>query len=190
VIIVYFYRKLMAMNKTLSPRTLFVISAVALAALTRILPHPPNFTAVGAMALFAGATLSNRWLSLLMPMAALFITDLILGFHNTMWAVYGAVGITTMIGWAIRNRQNFITIAGGSLVSVMMFFFITNASMWVVGFYTPNSFYSQDAAGLGLALEAGIPFLTNDVLSSLLYTGILFGTFHAIRVWKPTLVRA
>lgn len=178
------------MNNTLSPRTIFVIAVVLLAALTRILPHPPNFTAIGAMALFAGATLSNRWMSLLFPMIALFLTDLILGFHNTMWAVYGAVGITTMIGWVIRNRQNFITVTSGSIAGAVLFFYITNAAMWVVGFYSPNAFYTQDVAGLALAIEAGVPFFNNGIISQLLYTGVLFGSFHALRVWKPSLVRS
>lgn len=177
------------MNNLFTPRFIFVISAVAIAALTRILPHPPNFTAVGAMALLAGALVPNRLLSLVMPMAALFITDLVLGFHNTMWAVYAAVGITSMIGWMIGKRQNVLTITAGSLISIASFFFITNAAMWVVGFFT-QGFYPTTAAGLGLALESGLPFLTNDIISNLLFTGIFFGSFHALRIWKPSLVKA
>jgi len=169
---------------------IFVVTAVAIAALTRVLPHPPNFTAVGAMALFAGACMANRWLSLFIPMAALFITDLFLGFHNTMWAVYGAVGITTMIGWALRERQNFLTVTGASLLSVLVFFVITNAAMWVVGFFIPDGFYPQTGAGLTMSVAAGIPFLANSILSQVIYTGVLFGSFHAVRVWKPTLVKA
>ncbi|MCK6640079.1 MAG: hypothetical protein L6Q81_08330 [Bacteroidia bacterium] len=177
------------MNKVISPRLVFVISAVAIAALTRILPHPPNFTAVGAMALLAGALVPNRLLSLVMPMAALFITDLVLGFHNTMWAVYAAVGFTSMIGWMISKRQNILTITAGSLISIASFFFITNAAMWVVGFFT-QGFYPTTAAGLGLALESGLPFLTNDIISNLLFTAIFFGSFHALRIWKPAFVKA
>ena len=169
---------------------IFVVTAVAIAALTRVLPHPPNFTAVGAMALFAGACMANRWLSLFIPMAALFITDLFLGFHNTMWAVYGAVAITTMIGWAIRERQNFLTITGASLLSVLVFFVMTNAAMWIVGFFIPDGFYPQTGLGLAMSIEAGIPFLDKSILSQLIYSGVLFGSFHAVRVWKPTLVKA
>ncbi len=169
---------------------IFVVTAIAIAAMTRILPHPSNFTAVGAMALFAGATMSNRWLSLLIPAAALFITDLFLGFHNTMWAVYGAIALTTMIGWVIRDRQNVITITGGSLIAVMLFFLITNSAMWVVGFFVPDGFYAQNWTGLYQSIAAGIPYLNNSLLSQLVYTGVLFGAFHAIRVWKPTLVKA
>lgn len=177
------------MNKALSPRIIFVVTAVAFAALTRILPHPPNFTAVGAMALFAGACMANRWLSLLVPMIALFITDIFLGFHNTMWAVYGSVGLTTVMGWFISKRQNFLTVTGASIISALMFFYITNAAMWVVGFFGPG-FYPQTSEGLSLAIEAGIPFRNDGIISQLLYTGILFGAFHLARVKKPALVKA
>lgn len=178
------------MNKVFTPRAIFVISAVLIAAFSRFIPHPFNFTAVGAMALFAGATMGNRWLSLLVPVAALFITDIFFDFHPTMWATYGSMMLIAMIGWFIRDRQNFLTITAGSLLSVFVFFVITNAAMWVVGFYSPTSFYTKDAAGLADSLLLGIPFLGNTVLSQLFYTAVLFGSFHAIRVWKPTLVRA
>jgi hypothetical protein len=136
------------------------------------------------MALLAGALVPNRILSLLMPMTALFVTDLVLGFHNTMWAVYAAVGLTTMIGWMISKRQSVLSVTAGSLISIASFFFITNAAMWVVGFFT-QGFYPTTAAGLGLALESGLPFLSN-----LLFTAVFFGSFHALRIWKPAFVKA
>ncbi len=177
------------MNKIFSPRAIFVIGAVLIAAFSRFIPHPFNFTAVGAMALFAGATLGNRWLSLLVPVAALFITDIFFEFHPTMWATYSSMMLITMIGWMIRDRQNFITITGGSIASAVLFFLITNAAMWVVGLYRPDGFYSNDAAGLVASITAGIPFFANTLISQLFYTAVLFGAFHGIRVWKPTLVK-
>ena len=178
------------MNKVITPRFIFVVCAIAVAALTRLLPHPPNFTAVGAMALFAGACMSNRMLSLVLPMLALFVTDLVLGFHNTMWAVYGATGLTVMLGWLISKRQNFMNITGASLVSILLFFFITNSAMWVVGFFISDGFYPQTMSGLAASVAAGIPFLDESLISQLVYTGVLFGAFHLARVRKPALVRA
>jgi hypothetical protein len=178
------------MNKVITPRFIFVVSAIAIAALTRVLPHPPNFTAVGAMALLAGACLSNRLLSLLIPMIALFITDLALGFHNTMWAVYGATGLTVMLGWLISKRQNFLNVTAASLASILLFFLITNSAMWVVGFFVSDGFYPQTLTGLTASIAAGIPFLDESMISQLLYTGVLFGAFHFLRVRKPELVRA
>ena len=169
---------------------IFVISAVLIAAVTRFIPHAPNFTAISAMALFAGATLSNRWLSLIVPMAAMGLTDLFYEAHNTMWAVYGALVLTTMIGWTIREKQNALTIGAASIVAIGLFFIITNAAMWVVGFYTTPAFYSTSIGGLADAILAGIPFLGNYVLSHVLYASFLFGAYHGIRVWKPALIKA
>lgn len=178
------------MNKAFSPRTFFIISAIFIAAFSRFIPHPNNFTALGAIALFAGATLNKRWLSLIVPMAAMFITDMYFGFHPTMWATYGSMALITMIGWAISGRQNVKSIAIASVVSVFLFFVITNGAMWVVSFYLPEPFYSTDAKGLANSFIEGLPFLTNSMISQVLYTGLLFGAFHAARVYRPSLVRA
>lgn len=178
------------MSKAFSPRALFVISAIVIAAFSRFIPHPSNFTAVGAMALFAGATLNNRWLSLIVPVASLFVTDIFFGFHNTMWATYGSMMLITILGWAIAERQNFGTIASAGIVSVFLFYVITNGAMWVVSFYEPAPLYSTDAAGLSNALLEGLPFLGNTIISQFFYMAVLFGAFHAARVYRPALVRA
>ena len=45
---------------------------ILLAAVLRILPHPWNFTPIGAMAIFSGSLFRNRWVAFLFPLAALF----------------------------------------------------------------------------------------------------------------------
>lgn len=179
-------------NAFFSPRMGFVTVAVIAAALTRFLPHPPNFTAIGAMALFAGACMPNRWMSLLIPAAAMFITDLFLGFHNTLWAVYASFAIITMIGWMVREKQNVWTLAGASLAGAILFFFITNAAMWVVGPFVPAAerFYPLGIEGLPMSITAGIPFFHYTVISQFAYGILFFGAFHAARNWKPSLVKA
>lgn len=179
-------------NSFLTPRLVFVTAAILIAAATRLLHLPPNFTAIGALALFSGACMPNRFLSLLIPMIAMFATDLFLGFHNTIWAVYFSFGLITMLGWAISKKQSFGNIAAMSLVSSVLFFLITNAAMWVVGFFVPASeaFYSTSIAGLPASIIAGIPFFANTLISQLLFSAILFGAFHAAKNWKPSLVKA
>lgn len=176
-------------NNFFSPRMLFVTTAILLAVFSRFL-HIPNFNAVGAVALFAGACMANRWLSLLVPMAAMAISDLYFGSHETLWAVYLSFGIITMLGWAIRERQGAFSIVGMSLVSAVLFFFVTNAAMWVVGFWVESPLYSTSFSGLVLSIEAGIPFFAGTLISQLAFGAILFGAFHAARVWKPSLVKA
>ena len=179
-------------NSILSARLGFVTVAVIAAAATRFLPHPPNFTAIGAMALFAGACMPNRWMSLVIPAIAMLITDAIIGFHPTIWAVYASFALITMLGWAIRKHQNVVNIGMASVLAAVLFFFITNGAMWVTDFFLPVSerFYPASINGLWAAITAGIPFAANTLLSNLLYGSILFGAFHAAKAWKPTLVKA
>jgi len=147
-----------------SPRFYFITSAVVLAALTRFIPHEPNFTAVGAMALFAGALMPNRWMSLLVPMITLLLTDLVLGFHNTMWAVYGSLAL--------------------------FFFFTTNAAVWLIDINSPAPFFSSDFSGLMACIDMGLPFLKNQILSQALFGAVLFGTYYLVKSKKPALVQA
>ena len=187
-------------NAMLSPRFIFVTSAVVLTVVSRIItvsaaslyPDLGNFTMLGAMALFAGACMPQRWMGLVIPLAAMFITDIFIGFHNTMWAVYLSFGLIALLGWGIRSKQTLLSIAGMSLVSALIFFFITNSAMWVVGFFIPASerFYGTGAADLLAALEAGIPFFSYGTLpSQFIFGAIFFGAYHLARVRKPSLIR-
>ncbi|SVB25226.1 uncharacterized protein METZ01_LOCUS178080, partial [marine metagenome] len=66
------------MIKKLSVRHLILAWLLILAAFSRLIPHPPNFTALGAMALFGGAYVSSRTLAIILPLGALWVSDLIL----------------------------------------------------------------------------------------------------------------
>ena len=65
----------------------YLIAVVLVLAFTRLIPHPPNVVPIAAMALFAGAFFSNRMLAYLVPLAAMIISDVIIGFHSTVWYV-------------------------------------------------------------------------------------------------------
>ncbi|GAB4145827.1 MAG: hypothetical protein Fur0041_20340 [Bacteroidia bacterium] len=173
-----------------SPRMIFAVSAILIAAATRFIPHPPNFTAVGAIALFAGAVIPSRFWSMVIPFVAMFLTDLVYGFHSTMWAVYASFAMITMMGWAIQNKQNAVNMLGASLAASVLFFFLTNTAVWMADVTSPVSFYSKDLSGLMLCIDAGIPFFANTLISQLLFGGLLFGSYYALKVWKPALVKA
>src|ERR1039457_1672835 len=80
------------------------------AAFTRLIPHYPNFTAVGAIALFGGAYLPNRKLAFAVPFVAMLLTDLIIGFHHTMWAVYLSFGLIVLIGLQVSKNKKVMNI--------------------------------------------------------------------------------
>lgn len=157
-----------------------LIIMILAAALSRLVPHPWNFTAVGAMALFGGAYLPSKKLSLLAPLAALFISDLILGFHSTMIYVYAAFVPVVLLGWGLRSEKSVIQVGTRSLVASAVFFLVSNFGVWAMeGFYAPTW------QGLVQCYGAAIPFFDNQVLGDLFFSGALFGGYEALKRWVP-----
>ena len=107
-------------------RSLTVFLLVAVAVFSRLIPHPWNLTAVGAVALFAGAYLRPQSLAFIVPLVAFFITDFILGFHNTMIFTYGAVAICSWLGIRYLQRPEPGKVLGTSLAASVIFFLISN----------------------------------------------------------------
>jgi hypothetical protein len=85
-------------------RLIALVSVVAALALYRILPHPMNFTPVMALALFAGAKFDDRRTAFLVPLLAMLLSDLVIGFHETMLFVYGGMALAVALGLIIRRR--------------------------------------------------------------------------------------
>jgi hypothetical protein len=166
----------------MKPGFIVVASLILAAAFSRLIPHWPNFTAVAAIALFGGARFTNRIFAFIVPLAALLLTDLILGFHNTMIPVYIAFSVTVMLGISIRKKQNTLNIAMSAVGASVIFFLITNFGSWL-----GMPFYSKDLAGLIQAYTAGLAFFhdgsmglspfVNTLLGDLFFTGSLFGVF-------------
>src|SRR5262245_8044311 len=96
----------------------------ALAAAARLLPHPPNFTPLGALALFGGACLADKRLALAVPLAAMLVSDLVLGFHPVMPFVYGSFALIACLGFWFRDRWSVVPLAGATLASAVLFFIV------------------------------------------------------------------
>src|SRR5438067_10918853 len=101
-------------------RVLALLSAIVRAAALRLVPHPPNFTPIGAMALFSGAYLGRRPLSFVAPLAAMVLSDAVLGFYSGMWVTYLAVALIVLGGWVALSRVPVFRVAGGALASPMV----------------------------------------------------------------------
>lgn len=156
---------------------ILAIVMIAIAAAMRLVPHWPNFTPVAAMALFGGAYLNDRRLAYAVPFAAMMLSDLVLGFHPTMWAVYLSFAMIVSLGFLLRNNNSILKTAGAALASSVLFFVVTNFAMWVSGTY-----YSLDLTGLIQCYVAAIPFFGYSAAGDLFYTGIMFGAFEYARV--------
>jgi len=182
-------------NSTIKPRFIFIVTVILFGAFMRLIPHWPNFTPIAAMALFGGAYLGRKYLAYAIPIAALFISDLIIGFHDTMIAVYIAFAITVSIGLLISKKLSTGKILGAALISSVIFFLITNFASWI-----SNPMYTKDFAGLmqsyvaGLAFindgSYGISFFLNEVFGTVFYSGLFFGAFYLARMKFPVLSKA
>lgn len=180
------------MNK----KRFFVISAfIIIAALSRVLPHPYNFAPIGAMSLFGAAYFTNTKFAFLMPLAAMFVSDLLVnnllfaGFYGEFmfftpgfWYIYGAIALIVVAGLLILKKVNIKTVVGGSLSASVIFFLVTNFGAWV-----GNPIYPQTLEGLFMSYAAGIPFFHYTVLGDLIYSGVMFGAFEYARQRTPAL---
>ncbi len=163
-------------------RLLALLSAILVAAALRLVPHPPNFTPIGAMALFSGAYLGRRGLAFVAPLGALLLSDLVLGFYHGMVTVYATVALIVLVGWVALARVSPIRVGAAALASSVLFFVITNFGMWLF-----SGFYPLTVAGLGACYVAAIPFFQNTVAGDLFYSALLFGGFALLERTVPRL---
>jgi len=169
---------------------------ILLVALSRLIPHPPNFTPVAAMALFAGACFLDRRMALLVPLAAMLLSDIAMaamfgGLYLShlasvsSLAVYGCIALSAILGFVLRGRVSGPRVLGSSLIAAILFFAITNAAVWLTATSLPG--HSACATGLIPCYVAAIPFFQWTVLGTLFYAALLFGGYALLRRYWPAL---
>lgn len=157
------------LKKLISP-IIFIIIAVIL----RLIPHIPNVAPIAAMALFGGAYLNKKY-ALIVPLIAMFISDIFIGFHPAMPMVYGSFFITGLIGLWLRKHKSLVIVAGASLVSSTIFFLLTNFNFWYAMPLYPKTF-----SGMIEAYVMALPFFRNTIFGDLFYTGVVFGSYELV----------
>jgi hypothetical protein len=148
-----------------------IAALLLLGIVARLVPHPWNATPVMAIALFGGAYLSKRW-AILLPLAIVAISDVLIGWHDTVPFTWGAFVLTGMLAWWIRTRPSPFRILASALAGSTVFFLMTNFGVWVAG-----GLYPRTADGLWRCYVAAIPFFRSTVLGDLVYTAALFGGY-------------
>jgi hypothetical protein len=162
----------------------FALTAIILvAAFSRLVPHIPNFSPLGAIGLFGAAYFSKKWQAILVPLAATFISDLFIsnvvyadgtpGFkwlYEGFYWQYGAYVLITVSAFFILKKVNTKTVITGALSSSVIFFLVSNFGCW------PGNYYPQNFGGLMQCYAAGLPFATGNTLSNLVHVPSIFGT--------------
>jgi hypothetical protein len=140
--------------------------------LWRLVPHGWNMTPVLALALFAGARLTDIRLRLALPLSVMLLSDLVLGFHNTQLYVYGALAIVIWMGTRLGEHGSLGGHAGMSVTGSMLFFVITNLGVWLAG-----GLYPMTLEGLITCYVMAIPFLWKTLAGDLFFVMLFFATF-------------
>ena len=150
------------------------LSLIVFLVASRVIPHPPNFTPILAVAIFAPYFFRDLAISTAMPLGAMVLADLILGFHSYMFWVYGAVAASVVISYYLRHTgTNLLRIGSLSLISSLLFFVVTNFGVWL-----DSGFYPQAAQGLFACYVAALPFFGNTLVSTVAFCGVFYGVMR------------
>ncbi|HYE60167.1 MAG TPA: DUF6580 family putative transport protein [Candidatus Kapabacteria bacterium] len=155
---------------------------LGLGIVARLLPHSANVAPIAAIALFGALYLPKR-LALILPLCALLLSDLFIGFYSLpiMVTVYGSFLTIGLLGLWIRSHKSFGTVLGGTLLGSLLFFLTTNAAVCFFG-----TMYAHTLDGLMQSYTMALPFFRNSVLGDLFYTGILVGSMELLLRYLPT----
>jgi len=161
---------------------------IAVVAVSRFLPHPPNVACVGALGLFAGCYLGGRR-AYLVPLAAMLGSDVVghflklpgMGFYNplTMTLVYAGVLAAVPLGRWMKNRQSWFRLPAGSIAASTVFFLLSNFGVWL------GPWYPLSVAGLAACYTSAIPFFGYTIVGDLGFTLLLFGAWEYSRSISP-----
>ena len=160
-------------------RSGFVLATILLIGLgfaCRLFNYPPNFSPLGAIALFTGFYFFRRW-SLLVPVIILAASDIFIGFYDwrLMASVYVSFILISLIGTLLKKYSRWWSVGFGAIMGSLSFFIITNLAFWYFG-----GFYPLTLAGLGSCFTLAIPFFKNTLIGDLFFTTVFFGLYSLV----------
>ena len=176
--------------KKLNLQTGIISIIILLAAFTRIMPHPPNFSPMAAIGLFGAAHFAKKWQAFLIPLIGIWISDLVINnfvysshssnfvwFYGGFYWQYISYVFIIFAGLFIFNKGISVTnTLGGMVSSSGIFFLFSNFGVWAGG-----AMYTKNFSGLITCYAAGIPFIHNTIISDALFTTVLFGTYYLLQ---------
>lgn len=171
------------LSKPLNKQNIIVGSIIVLAGLSRLWLHIPNFTAIGAMCLFSGAIMTNRFSGVFAPLLALLVTDGIMALQNgglyadyltgsEIWINYLLFATYAGFGLLMRQSNSFLKNAGGAIGASVAYFLLSNFHVWLTGH---GMAYPRSFAGLMECYAAGLPFFRGTFFSDMLFSATFFG---------------
>ena len=145
---------------------------------SRLIPHPPNFTPIIAVAITCGYFFKNLNLSILVLFFSMLVGDMLIGFHSNMLFVYSGLFFITYVCFLKNNKINYKNLFIYGISSSLVFFLISNFGVWLL-----SNMYEKNIAGLINCYVMGIPFLKNTMISTIFFSYLGFisvNTFNKI----------
>lgn len=183
------------MKANINLRFSILTALILLAAFSRIIPHPTNFSPLGAIALFGAAHFSKKWQMLLIPIGATWLSDLFINnviykayypeftwFYEGFYWPYLSYLLIAIFALLLFKRISKERVLIGAIGSSVIFFAVSNIGCWI-----GSSDYSQNFMGLMNCYAAGIPFAQGTLFGDLFYSSILFGGFAFAQTKFPVL---
>lgn len=155
-------------------KLLLAVAIITFAILFRLAPLPPNFAPITAIAIFGGAIMPRRW-ALSLPLVAMLLTDMVLGYHSLIWVTWGSFFVITLMCNKYMKQINTTTVVGSSISASIFFFITTNFAVWVEG-----RLYPPTLEGLISSYYNALPFFRNSLVSSLVFTSVLVGAYALV----------
>ena len=166
-------------------KEIFPISLIIILAFARLIPHPPNFTPIIAVAIISGYFFKNFNLSVLILLSAMLISDLFIGFYDNIIFVYLSLIVITFIFHKISSNINFKNLFIYSFAGSVIFFVISNFGVWALGSPGVQDIaYEKSLNGLIQCYILAIPFFGNTFLSTLIFS------YPAIFIYKTLAARS
>ena len=161
---------------------LAVLIAVGVAG--RLLPHPPNFTPMAAIALFAGFIFIKRYMAVVAVISTMLLCDYFaFGSLSASWfgsksmfVVYLALLFPIVFKNFLQKKLGVLRIFGAAIASSTVFFLATNFAVWA---FSPM--YEKTLEGLVLCYTMAIPFFQNTIAGDLIWSGVIFGAYLVLR---------
>ena len=166
-------------------KEIFPISLIVILAFARLIPHPPNFTPIIAVAIISGYFFKNFNLSVLILLAAMLISDLFIGFYENIIFVYLSLIFITFIFHKISSKINFKNLFIYGFAGSLIFFVVSNFGVWALGSPGVQDIaYEKSLSGLIQCYILAIPFFGNTFLSTLIFA------YPALFIYRSLIVRS
>ena len=145
-------------------KEIFPITLILILALSRLIPHPPNFTPIIAVAILSGYFFKNLYLYFLVLITSMIVADFFIGFYDNMLVTYITLILISFTFYKVGSKLNYKNLFLFSLFGSLIFFIITNFGVWALG-----NFYEKNLKGLIECYILAIPFFGNTFLSTLVF---------------------